>query len=216
MRNEAGYTILELLVAMAMLAALIVGGVEFSLSQQPVALTTAIAQFDAMLEETRSLARANAGGWIGSSTGSQAVADSGATLYVAPDPNDPSVAVATLYWYRPILTNHCNGCVLPDNRVPPLRLRVFLVIDIPTPFPGSDPVSNAFALFASPSGHLSAITWANGHGWNPSQQWSQGEPLCDPTNPPRLVFTSGQTRRSITIDCDTASLETLIPTTTES
>ena len=210
-RNEGGYTIIELLVAMAMLTALIVGGVEFSLSQQPVSLTTAIAQFSAMLEETRSLARANAGGWIGSSTGSQAVADSGATLYVAPDPNDPSVTVATLYWYRPIAQNHCRGCVQPDLRVPPLRLHVSLTINIPTPFMGTSPVGSAFALFVSPSGHVSAITSTNGNGWNPTRQWSQGEPVCDAANPPTITFSAIGTQKTMALMCQGASIASPTP-----
>ena len=58
--KEGGYTLIELMVVVAMIAALTAVCTEY-LAQQPAQLSSAIQQFALKIDETRALALANAG-----------------------------------------------------------------------------------------------------------------------------------------------------------
>jgi len=98
-----------------------------------------------------------------------------------------------------------------DARVVPLRLRVNLMISIPTAPLGTNSTSSSFAMFVSSSGHLSAITWANGLGWNPGKGPWNPEPTCDPAAPPTLTFIFGNNQKTVALGCRDASLVTSTP-----
>jgi prepilin-type N-terminal cleavage/methylation domain-containing protein len=180
MRGEAGYTLIELLVVVAMIAILTAVSTEY-LAQQPAQLSSAIQQFTLKLEETRALALANAG-QLNVGDGTHAAAATGATLWIHPDQKDPAYSIATLYWYRPIVQNPCNGCVQIDGTSEPLRTRVSLTATIPGY--GS---SDSFAIFISPSGNVSATTIET---WFPGHAPLTAEPACDPNDLPALTFQS--------------------------
>lgn len=194
---EAGYTLIETLVVVAMIAILVGAGAE-SLTEQPAQLSTAIAQFSAMLDETRALAAANAG-QINVGDGTSVAASTGATLWVAPDPADPNYTVATLYWYRPIKDNPCGGCVEPARGTPALRLHVGVLVTT-----SQGETSNAFAIFIAPSSHLSVATQ---EFWGPGQGALFPEPPCNAEHGPELVFTLMANRITKRLSCNGATLE---------
>jgi prepilin-type N-terminal cleavage/methylation domain-containing protein len=195
---EAGYSLIEVLTVVAMIAILMGVSAE-TLGQQPAQLSSSIQQFSAMVAQTRALALANAG-QLGVGDGTSVAAATGATLWVQPDPTDPNYTIATLYWYRPILQNPCRGCVQLDTTTPPLRMRVQMTAAIP-----SDGSNSAFAIFVSPSGHLSAIT---GPKWSPGQGPIETEPICDPNNPPTILFSSNGNQQVRHLTCQGAFVQT--------
>jgi prepilin-type N-terminal cleavage/methylation domain-containing protein len=190
---QSGYTLIELLIVVAMITTLIAVGVE-TLGQQPAQLSSSIQQFSAMVDETRALALANAG-QLGVGDGTSVAAATGATLWVQPDPTDPNYTIATLYWYRPILQNPLGGGVQIDGSRPPLRLRVSVAASIPP-----SAAASSFAIFIAPSGHLSAIS---GNSWNPvNGSPISSEPACDSANQPQLTFSSGGNSRTMALQCN--------------
>lgn len=162
------------------------------LDRQPLSLNTSIAQFDAMLNLARTHAATMSGGPKGAGNGTSVVAGVGATLFVQPDMNDSSYSEATLYWYRPIPQNPAKGDVEKDSTVAPLRIHC--IIDATIPGYGSN---RAFAIFISPSQHLSVISGGSPpNGWQPgSGEALNSEPICDPANAPAITFnTNGRTQ----------------------
>jgi prepilin-type N-terminal cleavage/methylation domain-containing protein len=199
MRGEAGYTLIELLVVVAMIAILTAVSTEY-LAQQPAQLSSAIQQFTLKLEETRALALANAGR-LDAANGTQAAAGGGATLWVQPDQADPNYTIASVYWYRPIISNGNNGDLQADASSPPLRVRAAIKANIL-----GDGQSNTFSIFVSPSGHLSAATDS---AWHLNSGALGQEPTCDPRNPPQISFSSGGNAKTGKLVCSAAAL--LVP-----
>lgn len=179
------------------------------LDRQPLSLNTSIAQFDAMLNLARTHASAFAGGMLGSNTGTFVVAETGATLYVEPDAVDPTRSMITIYKYRPIPMNHCQGCVEADASVPVLRLPVRITATIPSSAGGA--TASAFAVFVSPSQHLSAIAGIGSNSWDPGSSPLDQEPLCDDANPPLVTFISANAEKSLPLSCDSARLTMPLP-----
>lgn len=194
--GEDGYTLIELMVVVAMIAVLTTVGIE-SLSQHPAELNSAVQQFSLKLDEARGLALAN-GGRLISVNGTAAVADVGATLSVSQDPVDATYSVVTVNWFRPIRGSSVAGNIEPDTSTPALRLRAAIIATVP-----GDGTSRNFSIFLSPSGHLSVAT---DNVWKLNSGPLSSEPVCNANAPPGITFSSRGNSRVGQLVCDGAML----------
>lgn len=204
MDREAGYSLIEMTIVVAMIAILAAVTTE-SIGQQPYSIDTAITQFSAILDQAGSLARAQ-GGRLDATDGTEAYANTGATLWVAPDPSDSTYSVATLYRFRPIKYSACSGCVLRDPTTEPLRVHAILTANV------GGVVSTNFSIFFSTSGRLTAVTDSV---WDPTKNTSiDNEPDCDPESPPTITFSSRGNQQMLQLECNEASIVVAIPRST--
>jgi prepilin-type N-terminal cleavage/methylation domain-containing protein len=192
--GEAGYSLIELMVVVAMIATLTAVSTEL-LAQRPAELGSAVQQFALKLDETRALALANAGR-LDAANGTEAAAGGGATLWVRPDPNDANYSVVSVFWYRPIIQSSTRGFLIADALSEPLRIHGSVSVTVP-----GDGTDTAFAVFVAPSGHLSVAT-------NSKWRFNSGplgvEPLCDVANPPQVKIEERGNSKIGTLVCSDA------------
>ncbi len=130
MTSEDGFTLLETLVVVALIALVAGIGVE-SLAQRPAQARSAAIAFAALVDEARTRA---------------ALSADGASIGVT---NDDGTSIATIYAGRPM-----RGAAVPEvvAQTAPLRTPTTLTLVV-----GAATLAPPFALFFSPAGHVSAL-----------------------------------------------------------
>jgi len=134
---EAGWTLIELVIVIAIIAMIAVFAIPFALSSQPGALASAEASTQVLVNETRALAASNSG-----------AGNTGATLQFTFDATTGDTIEQT-YLNRP-MANEPIG-LTPAPNVPEVSFHGTVLLTLPG---GNSPPP--FAIFIGSAGHASA------------------------------------------------------------
>lgn len=176
-RDEGGYTLMEIMVVIAIIAMFVGAGGAFTLSNYPGDLFAAQVRVQALVAEANALASVTAG-----------PDNTGTTLGFTMDPTTGDTVV-TLYRYRPIKAA-TNQILVAVSDVLPVQThtKIFLVNGDGTFAPPP------FLVFMSSSGHVAAMAE------DISAPFLAQEPPC-PNNIVQLKFVEGDRSQTDFIDC---------------
>ena len=181
-RSELGFTLIELVVTVAIVALAAGLGYE-GLAERPAQAHATAVAFAGLVREARALAAV---------TADPAAGGTGATIGVVRDGNR---YVATLYAYRPIL-----GAARAPVAVAEAPLQTATAVELVSPTATAEP---PFALFFSSSGHASAQS-AFTVGITPPLA---AEPLCSPQAGIVIAFRDGVHDQAHPVSCEMAQLD---------
>jgi prepilin-type N-terminal cleavage/methylation domain-containing protein len=182
---ERGFTVVELLVALAITAAALLGVMALRGGTPPERRTAAIA-LQGALAETRALAASQA-----NVTGKT---PTGATLSVVPV--GANATRVSIFASRPIAG---APPLAPDTGFAPLTLPVTLAI------PGSAPAGTPFAILVSSAGYASV---AAGYAYDPARPMPlASDPGCDETHGVTIAIVDAAGTDAHAFECRTAAYD---------
>lgn len=179
---ERGFTLLEVMLTVAILVALTAGAFE-TLAARPAQTRSTAVAFAGLIAQARSLASIDAGD----------VADgTGASIGVV---RDGDAYVATVYRFRPVA-----GGPPPElaANVAPFRTRTPVLLAA-----GNGVVEPPFAIFIAPSGHASALAGFTFGAGAPLR----AEPGCAAQTGIGLIFSDAPRAQRFEVSCEMAQLD---------
>ncbi|GAC1391128.1 MAG: hypothetical protein NVSMB31_08380 [Vulcanimicrobiaceae bacterium] len=181
--HQRGFTVIEMAVAVAIVAVLLIAGVAFALAMRPMAMRSAATEFEAQFEAARSLAAAS----------------NGATIVVQPntDAKKPGFK-SVVYAGRPM-----PGAILTVSGIPPVSSEA----DIREQSSGGP----AFAIFISGAGHVSMQPQYPATLDTPDIPAIGQEPACPAVGLYTLEFSAAGATETMKLPCRIVVAGTPIP-----
>ena len=190
---EAGWTLIELVIVIAIIAMIMVFAIPFALSTQPGALASAEASTQVLVNETRALAASNSG-----------AGNTGATLQFTFDATTGDT-IERAYLYRPMSAIPIPLIQAPN--VPEVRFHGTVSLTLP-----AGVFAPPFAIFIGSAGHAAAAV-GDFAGPNPSTYLKNEPTNCDNNVASMTItFTIAGKTNIATITCFDPVMSPVTPT----